>query len=139
MTKTNDEVERFIELRARGLSFDKIASETGTSKPTLLKWARDYQKELEQAQFFEVQNMLAQFEVMRRNRVEVIAETLHMALTELQARAQAGNFADMTTDKLVNTCLTLENRLERETGSRRIEFSDARNLEYLLSAFVEVD
>ncbi len=139
MTKTNDEVERFIELRARGLSFDKIATETGTSKPTLLKWARDYQKELEQAQFFEVQNMLAQFEVMRRNRVEVIAETLHLALTELQARAQAGNFADMTTDKLVNTCLTLENRLERETGSRRIEFSDARNLEYLLSAFVEVD
>jgi len=139
MTKSNDEVERFIELRARGLSFDKIATETGTSKPTLLKWARDYQKELEQAQFFEVQNMLAQFEVMRRNRVEVIAETLHMALTELRARAQAGNFADMTTDKLTNVCLTLENRLERETGSRRIEFSDARNLEYLLSAFVEVD
>ena len=33
MTKTNEDVERFIELRARGLSFDKIAQETGTSKP----------------------------------------------------------------------------------------------------------
>ena len=139
MTKTNDEVQKFIELRARGLSFDKIATETGTSKPTLLKWARDYQQELEQAQYFEVQNLLAQYEVMRRNRVEVIAETLHMALVELRARAQAGNFADMTTDKLTNMCLVLENRLERETGSKRLEFSDARNMEYLLSAFVEVD
>ena len=84
MTKTTDEVQKFIELRARGLSFDKIATETGTSKPTLLKWARDYQQELEQAQYFEVQNLLSQYEVMRRNRVEVVAETLSMArLTNL--------------------------------------------------------
>lgn len=139
MTKTTDEVQKFIELRARGLSYDKIASETGTSKPTLLKWASDYAREIEQAQYFELNSILAQYQVMRRNRVEVVSETLHMALTELQARAQAGNFADMATDKLVNMCLVLENRLERETGTKRLEFSDARNLDYMLATFVEVD
>lgn len=139
MTKTTDEVQKFIELRARGLSFDKIAQDMGTSKPTLLKWARDYQQELEQAQYFELQGILAQYGIMRRGRVEALSETLHMALTELRARAQAGNFADMTTDKLTNLVLTLEARLERETTMRRIEFSDARNMEYLLSAFVDVD
>lgn len=139
MTKTTDEVEKFIELRARGLSFDKIAQEMGTSKPTLLKWARDYQQELEQAQYFELQGILAQYGIMRRGRVEALSETLHMALTELRARAQAGNFADLATDKLTNLVLTLEARLEREATMRRIEFSDARNMEYLLSAFVDVD
>lgn len=139
MAKTTAEIERFIELRAGGLSYDKIASETGTSKPTLLKWASDYAREIEQAQYFELNSILAQYQVMRRNRVEVVSETLHMALTELQARAQAGNFADMATDKLVNMCLVLENRLERETGTKRLEFSDARNLDYMLATFVEVD
>jgi len=137
--KTTDEIERFIELRAKGLSYDKIASEIGTSKPTLLKWASDYAREIEVSQYFELNCILAQYEVMRRDRVEVVSETLHMALTELRARAQAGNFADMTTDKLVNVCLVLENRLERETGSKRLEFSGARDLDYVLASFVEVD
>jgi len=76
---------------------------------------------------------------MRRGRVEVISETLQKALTELRARAQAGNFGDLPTDKLLKVVLMLEARLERETGSRRLEFSDARNLDYMLEAFVDVD
>jgi len=139
MTKTNEDIQKFIELRASGLSFDKIAQETGTSKPVLLKWSKDYQQELEQAFFFELQDILSQYEVMRRGRVDVIAETLQSALTELRARAQAGNFGDLSTDKLLKVVLMLEARLERETGSRRLEFSDARNLDYLLGAFVDVD
>lgn len=139
MTKTNDDVQKFIELRASGLSFDKIAQETGTSKPVLLKWASQYQQELEQAQYFELQSILYQYGIMRRGRVEVLSETLHMALVELRARAQAGNFGDLPTDKLLNLVLTLEARLERETGTRRLEFSDRRNLDYLLEAYVDVD
>lgn len=139
MTKTNEDIQKFIELRASGLSFDKIAQETGTSKPVLLKWSKDYQQELEQAFFFELQDILSQYEVMRRGRVDVIAETLQSALTELRARAQAGNFGDLSTDKLLKVVLMLEARLERETGSRRLEFSDARNLDYMLEAFVDVD
>ena len=139
MTKTNEDVQKFIELRASGLSFDKIAQETGTSKPTLLKWASQYQQELEQAQYFELQGILAQYGIMRRARVEAVSETLKMALTELRARAQAGNFGDLPTDKLLKLVLMLETRLERETGSRRLEFSDARNLDYILASYVDVD
>ncbi len=139
MTKTNVDIERFIELRARGLSLDKIAQETGTSKPVLLKWSKDFQRELDEAQYFELQDLLSQYGIMRRGRVEVISETLQKALTELRARAQAGNFGDLPTDKLLKVVLMLEARLERETGSRRLEFSDARNLDYMLEAFVDVD
>ena len=139
MTKTNEDIERFIELRARGLSLDKIAQETGTSKPVLLKWSKDFQRELDEAQYFELQDILSQYGIMRRGRVEVISETLQKALTALRSRAQAGNFGDLPTDKLLKVVLMLEARLERETGSRRLEFSDARNLDYMLEAFVDVD
>lgn len=140
MTKTNDDVQKFIELRAGGLSFDKIASETGTSKPTLLKWSKDYRQELEQAQFFELQNIMTQYGIMRRGRVEVMSETLQMALSELRTRAQSGKLSELPTDKLLNLVLTLEARLERETGTRRLEFSESRNMDYLLGgAFVDVD
>ena len=35
--------ERFIELRAKGWSFDKIAKETGKAKQTLIDWSKELQ------------------------------------------------------------------------------------------------
>jgi transposase len=42
MTKVTkiDQKEQFIELRAKGVSYDEIAKEIGVSKPTLIKWGR---------------------------------------------------------------------------------------------------
>jgi len=138
--KSNEDVQKFIELRASGLSFDKIAQETGTSKPVLLKWSKEYQQELEQALFFELQNILSQYGIMRRGRVEVLSETLQKALSELRTRAQSGKLSELPTDKLLNLVLTLEARLERETETRRLEFSDSRNLDYMIGAvFVDPD
>lgn len=140
MTKTNDDVMRFIELRAGGLSFDRISQETGTSKTTLLKWSREYQQELEQAQFFELQNILAQYGIMRRGRVDALSETLHLALTELRARAQTMNFNDLSTDKLLKLVLMLEARLERDTESNKLEYSERQNLKYILDGvIIDVD
>ena len=38
--------EKFIQLRAKGLSFDKIAKQIKISKPTLLKWSEEFEKEI---------------------------------------------------------------------------------------------
>jgi transposase-like protein len=38
--------EKFIQLRAKGFSFDKIAKEISTSKPTLLKWSEEFEGEI---------------------------------------------------------------------------------------------
>jgi transposase-like protein len=39
--ETIETKRRFIELRAKGYSFDKIAKELGKAKQTLLDWSRD--------------------------------------------------------------------------------------------------
>lgn len=41
MSKTLDEKQQFIELRAKGYSFQKISDELRISKPTLIEWAKD--------------------------------------------------------------------------------------------------
>lgn len=139
MTKSIVETEKFIELRAKGLSFDKIAEETGVSKPTLLKWNKEYMEHIEEAQFFELQNLLFQYGVMRRNRVEAISEMLGSALLELRSRAGASNFSRMETDKLLNFILTLEQRLEKETDLRKLEHTENKKLQFLLGETIEVD
>ena len=38
--------EQFIDLRAKGYSFDKIAKELGKAKQTLIDWSKDLQEEI---------------------------------------------------------------------------------------------
>ena len=43
---TEETKNRFIELRALGLSYDKIAAETGVNKRTLMEWNREFADEI---------------------------------------------------------------------------------------------
>jgi len=137
MTKTAEEAEKFIELRAKGLSFDRIAEETGTSKPTLLKWNKLYGKELEQAQYFELQALLQQYGLMRKNRVEGVSILLQAVIEEMKKRAGNESLSRLPTDKLFALYLSLEGRLKEETEGRKIDLSPLGA--YQFSEFAEVD
>ena len=47
--KTAEDRERFVELRAAGLSYAKISEALAVSKPTLVSWAKELQVELANA------------------------------------------------------------------------------------------
>ena len=137
MAKSTEEVEKFIELRAKGLSFDRIAEETGTSKPTLLKWNKLYGKELEQAQYFELQALLQQYGLMRKNRVEGVSILLQAVIEEMKKRAGNESLSRLPTDKLFALYLSLEGRLEEETEGRKIDLSPLGA--YQFNEYAEVD
>lgn len=44
--KDTDTKQRFIELRAKGLSFDKISDKLNTSKQTLINWQSEFNAEI---------------------------------------------------------------------------------------------
>ena len=44
---TEDKRNQLIELRAAGLSFDKIAAEIGVTKKTLIEWSKEFADEIE--------------------------------------------------------------------------------------------
>ena len=47
--------KKFVELRAKGMSFERIAEEIKVSKPTLIKWSEELFHEVQEAQFYELE------------------------------------------------------------------------------------
>lgn len=44
--KDQETKEKFVELRAKGLSFDRIAAELHVSKQSLINWAKELETEI---------------------------------------------------------------------------------------------
>lgn len=112
MTKTLEERERFVELRARGFSFEKIAQELQVSKPTLLKWERALDGRVAEARGVELQSILEKHQIMKLNRAEAFSGLLSAVLEEMKKRGES--LAGMGTEKLVSLALLLERRLVKE-------------------------
>ncbi len=58
----NDKQKQFLQLRADGLSFDKIAVEIKTSKPTLIQWAKLFKDELNDMKFQSLATLKEQYQ-----------------------------------------------------------------------------
>ncbi len=111
-----DKQAKFIELRGKGMSFQKIADEIGVSKPTLIKWNGELLEQVKEAQYMELENLVEQYGLFRKERFEVYCKALNSALKEFQERAEKGELKNVPTDKLLNLVEQLEKRVERDTS-----------------------
>lgn len=84
--KTVEDKEKFIELRAGGMSFAKISQEIGVSKPTLIKWNLEFDKEIENRRFLAAEELIEQYRLMQMSRIQIFGEMLNRALEELRNR-----------------------------------------------------
>ena len=75
--------EEFIRLRALGVSYDKIARTISVSKPTLLKWAKECADEVVNELYFNIDNLLEQYCVIKTSRIEALANCLKKSFEEL--------------------------------------------------------
>jgi len=115
MVKTVEDKQRFVELRAKGLSFERIAEELKVSKPTLIKWSEELFHEVQEAEFYELENLLENYKLMRKQRFENYCKLLSSALAELESRAAAGKLQEVPTEKLLIMAEQLEKRIQQET------------------------
>ena len=116
MVKNIEQQARFIELRGKGMSFQKIADEIGVSKPTLIKWNGEFMEQVKEAQYMEFEGLVEQYGLFRKERFEIYCKALNSALKEFQERAETGELKKVPTDKLLNMVEQLEKRLERDTS-----------------------
>ena len=107
---------RFIELRGKGMSFQKIAEEIGVSKPTLIKWNGELLEQVKEAQYMEFENLVEQYGLFRKRRFEIYCKALNSALKEFEGRAERGELKEVPTDKLLNLLEQLEKRVEKDTS-----------------------
>lgn len=75
--------ERFIELRAKGWSFDKIAKEIGKAKQTLIDWSKELQDEIANRKALELE---ALYETYYLQREKVGYRPLELCLLRLKKR-----------------------------------------------------
>ena len=109
MEKSNRK-EQFIELRAEGHSFAEIAKVLSVSKPTLIKWSRELQTEIENAKAINLDALSRKYIVAKEKRIEAFGQRLERLLTELDKR----EFSEIPTEKLFKIILDLSDRLKAE-------------------------
>lgn len=140
MTKTLEEQEKFIELRAQGLSFERISKELNVSKPVLLKWSGELLERIKQAQFYELENIVEKYSLMRAKRFEVHSKLLSSALQELQERAENNKLKTLSTEKLFQLVEELEQRIEKDTSRELVAVSvDWRKSLMLDKEYIEIE
>jgi transposase-like protein len=102
--ETIETKRRFIELRAKGYSFDKIAKELGKAKQTLLDWSRDLDQEIAQAKALELDSLYEAYSLYKEARLKTLGEILCKLKNELDNR----DLKDLPTDRLLDLFLKYE-------------------------------
>ena len=110
--KDQETVQKFIELRAQGLSYRAIAQQLNVALGTLVNWSREHQHLVNNLQAIEWEEFLARTLVPKQQRVQALVEELRRLETELAGR----DLTAVPTPRLQGMVEQLRRRLERECG-----------------------
>ena len=102
--------ERFIELRAKGWSFDKIAKEIGKAKQTLIDWSKELQDEIANRKALELEALYEKHYLLKENRIE----TFGVLLRKLKDEVMSRDLSDVPTDKLLDLLLKYNSQVKEE-------------------------
>ena len=102
--------QKFIELRAQGLSFDKIAKELGKSKQTLIDWSRDLSGEIANLKAIQLEEMYETFYLTKENRLQ----TLGTMLSKIKEEVETRELTDVPTEKLLDLLLKYNSKVAEE-------------------------
>jgi transposase len=124
---------QFIELRAKGLSFDKISTQLKIAKKTLVGWARRYEAEVEAAKGLELEALLEKHSLLTAQKVEQFGRLLSRIDQELATRS----LKEVSTDKLLDLRLKYQAAIKTEMPQPKFlsedEIATANELEALLA------
>ena len=118
--------ERFIQLRAQGWSFDKIAQELKTSKPTLIGWSKEFGMEIGNLQAIEMEALQEKYFLTKAKRIELFGKSLEKVKGELEKR----DLSTVSTEKLYEVFLKVSGELKKEETT--LEFRGEESHEDLL-------
>ncbi|MFJ7995467.1 hypothetical protein ACIQY5_25580 [Peribacillus frigoritolerans] len=108
--KDNETRQKFIELRAKGVSFSKIAKELKVAKSTLIAWSKEHLMEIENLKAVEVELLQEQFYMTKKARIELLGRQVERMKKELENR----DFSDVSSDKLLDALNKTLNQLKKD-------------------------
>ena len=108
--ETVETKNKFIELRAKGYSFDKIAKELGKAKQTLIDWSKDLEEEIANLKALELEALYEEFYLVKEDRIRRLGKILKSIEDELLDR----DLSDVATDRLLDLLLKYRAKIEED-------------------------
>lgn len=106
-------VQRFIALRAQGLSYARLQAELNVSKPTLIAWSRQHQFQIQNLKAIELEALGEKWLATTTDRVNALGEQLRQVETVLRQR----DVGELTTPQLHTLARSLRRQIESATRS----------------------
>jgi hypothetical protein len=117
--------EKFIELRAQGLTYDLIAQELNCSPRTLVSWNRAFKSRINALRATRLEILLDKYQAMKENRIEIFGRKLKAILEVLEGRL----LYDIPTDKAFTLVLKYAAALKTEEADLQSALENADNEE----------
>lgn len=137
--KNQETKERFIELRAGGLSYARIAEELKTSKQTLIDWGAEFKEEIENLRAVSLEALQERFLLSKEKRIEAFGEVLQRIGAELRGR----DLGEIETPKLFDMFLkgyqSMKEEIEAPTILSAGELLTAKTARQVMEADESLD
>lgn len=102
--------EKFIELRAKGWTFDKIAKELHKRKATLIDWSKELESEIANRKAIELEVLYEKHYLLKEQRIEKLGNLLNKIINEIDNR----DLKDIPTNKLFDLLLKYNKEIKEE-------------------------
>jgi hypothetical protein len=93
--------EKFVELRAKGWSFDRISKELKVCKQTLITWSKELELDVRNRRAIERESLLEQVNLTQEARIQFMGDLLTKLREELISR----NLASVSSERLFDMAL----------------------------------
>lgn len=105
-----EQQQEFVELRAKGWSYRKIAKRLKVSVTTLTNWARLFDREIASLKAIELEGLQESYYMAKEARIKMLGDQLKAIRAELGKR----DLTDISTDRLLELLLKIWAELKTE-------------------------
>ena len=128
----------FIHLRAKGLSYAKIAKELKVSTSTLTNWNQELQEEIAQAKAMELEALQEEYFILKEGRIKLLGDQLKAIQEEISGR----DLSKVSTERLMDLQLSYFGELKTEyvataTGDKTGIKLDSKDIAKQLQSVLE--
>ena len=107
--KTQEEIRNFIQLRAEGLSFEKIAKKLKIAKRTLTYWSKKYSLEIANLRVERLEALREEYCLSVEAKVRMWGQIANRIIDEIANR----QFRGISADKLIGMLVKVQTKLEQ--------------------------
>lgn len=115
---------RFIELRAQGVSYEKISKEINVSKQTLIDWSKKLQLEILNLRAIQLEVLQEKYFLTKEKKIEFIGNILNA----LKAEADKRDLTKLSDRELLELILKFSEKLDKEIVPVTFRSEEQRSL-----------